>query len=71
MDYGRMAELTLRVQHRHSDGSWGSLEPQPSSAHDPADLDPERDWSNTTLFRCKTCDEQVLVSHPDDPAVPR
>ena len=43
MDYGRLAELTLRVQHRHSDGTWGALEPVPSH-HDPADHDPERDW---------------------------
>ena len=42
MDYGRLSELTLRVQHRHNDGSWGTLDPEPSAAHDPADLDPER-----------------------------
>ena len=39
MDYGRVSELSLRLQHRHSDGTWGSLEPR--SPHDPADLDRE------------------------------
>ena len=34
MDYGRMQELLLDVQHRHSDGSWGRLEPEAS--HDPS-----------------------------------
>ncbi len=52
MDYGRIQELLLDVQHRHSDGSWGTLEPETS--HDPSENDPEREWSNSTLFRCKT-----------------
>jgi hypothetical protein len=65
MDYGRLSELTLRVQHRHNDGSWGTLDPEPSAAHDPADLDPERGWGDSTLFRCKTCDEQVRIRNED------
>ena len=34
MDIARTAELTLRLQHRHSDGSWSPLEPR--SPHDAA-----------------------------------
>ena len=70
MDYGRMSELTLRVRHRHSDGTWGSLEPVPSH-HDPAAHDPERDWGSGSIFRCKTCDEEVHIQTLDDPANPR
>jgi hypothetical protein len=70
MDFGRIAELTLRVQHRHEDGSWGSLEPEPPH-HDPASHDQEREWGKGTLYRCKSCGEEVLVSQVDDPGTPR
>jgi hypothetical protein len=70
MDFGRIAELTLRLQHRHDDGSVGIFEPAPSH-HDPAAHDQERDWGTGTLYRCTTCDEEVLVSTVDDPAGPR
>jgi hypothetical protein len=66
MDLGRISELSLHVQHRHSDGSWSDL--QPSSAHhDPAAHDPERDWANGTIYVCTSCNEEVLVS-TDAPA---
>ena len=70
MDYGRIAELTLRVKHRHEDGSWGTLEPSPSH-HDPAAHDPERDWGTGTLYICKACGEEVIVSTVEDPAEQR
>jgi hypothetical protein len=70
MDYGRMSELTLRLQHRHSDGSWGSFEPKPSH-HDPADHDPEREWASGTIYVCRVCDEEIHVSTVDDPGDPR
>jgi hypothetical protein len=57
----RIAELTL--EHRHNDGTWGALEPV---HHDPADHDPERDWGRAELFVCKSCEEQVRVSHSGD-----
>lgn len=61
--YGRIAEMSFELEHRHSDGSWSRLE---RSHHDPADHDPERDWANTTLYRCSRCDEQIRVrSLPD------
>ena len=70
MDYGRTAELALRISHRHSDGSWGELDPR--SHHDPADHDPERDWaSGRTIYVCKSCGEEVLVETLTDPSDPR
>ena len=70
MDYGRMSELTLRLQHRHSDGTWGALEPG-RSHHDAAEHDSERDWASGTIYLCKVCDEEVHVSTIDDPGDPR
>jgi hypothetical protein len=62
MDQGRMAELLLQLKHRHSDGSWGTLERRPP--HDPAELDPEIGWADGTLYACRVCDEQVVVRSP-------
>jgi hypothetical protein len=60
--FNQLAELSLRLEHRHSDGSWGELK---RSHHDPADHDPERDWAKGAIYSCTTCDEQVRVSAPD------
>jgi hypothetical protein len=68
MDYGRIQELLLDVQHRHSDGSWGTLEPEES--HDTSEDDPDRGWSNSTLFRCKTCEEEVRIRPISEPGRP-
>ena len=66
MDLGRLADLSsMNLQHRHSDGSWGSLEPR--SHHDAADHDQEREWATGTIYVCSTCDEQVRVVDPADP----
>jgi hypothetical protein len=56
------SEYVFRFQHRHDDGTWGSLEPRPAH-HDSADLDPEREWVGTDvrLYKCTTCDEEVRV----------
>jgi hypothetical protein len=70
MDFGRIAELRLRIQHRHSDGTWGSLEPT-SEHHDPAAHDPEREWAEGTIYVCKACGDEVLVSAADNPDDPR
>jgi hypothetical protein len=53
--------MLLRLEHRHSDGSWSSLEPRPSH-HDAAEHDPERAWASGQIYACKTCDEQVRVT---------
>ena len=55
------AALSLRLEHRHNDGSWSLLEPRPIH-HDAAEHDPERDWAQGRIYACTTCDEQVRVS---------
>jgi hypothetical protein len=65
MDIGRTAELTLRLQHRHSDGSWSPLEQR--TPHDAASIDPERGWPAGTIYVCKACQEEVLVEPLGDP----
>jgi hypothetical protein len=71
MDFGRIAELNLRLQHEHSDGTWGSFEPVPSEHHESSAHDPERDWLSGKILRCKSCDEEVHVETVDDPRDPR
>ena len=67
MDLARIAELNLRFQHRHDDGSVGTFEPEPSH-HSPNAHDPERDWASGTIYKCTSCDEEITISH-DDPSV--
>jgi hypothetical protein len=66
MDQGRFTEALLRLEHRHSDGSWSRLEARPQH-HDATDHDPERTWlEGAQLYVCSTCDEQVVVRNPVD-----
>ncbi len=65
MDQARFTEALLRLEHRHSDGSWSRLEPRPQH-HDATDHDPERSWADGQLYVCSTCDEQVVVRNPTD-----
>ena len=58
-------EQTLRLEHRHGDGSWSPLELRPSH-HDPADHDPERDWANGRIYVCATCHEEIRVRDESD-----
>jgi hypothetical protein len=60
MYYGQIAEMQLRIEHRHDDGSWAEML-EDESPHDPAAHDPERSWGRRRLFRCTRCDETVLV----------
>jgi hypothetical protein len=53
----------LRLEHRHSDGSWSPLEPPP---HGEPEHDAERSWLTRRIFRCPTCDEQVAVTEGVD-----
>jgi hypothetical protein len=63
--YGRITEAALRLEHRHSDGSWSPLE---RTHHDAAEHDPERDWARGSIvYACQTCDEQVRVLPPGEP----
>ena len=69
MDLARVADLNIRFQHRHDDGTLGAFEPE-SSHHSPTDHDPERDWASGTIYKCITCDEEIIVAH-DDPSALR
>ena len=64
--FNQLAGLSIRLEHRHSDGSWVDLE---RTHHDPADHDPERDWASGQIYTCTRCDEQVRVSAVDDKPV--
>ena len=61
MERLRLAELDLRMQHRHNDGTWSTLERRPDH-HDAADHDPERDWARGQVYVCTTCDEEVRIA---------
>jgi hypothetical protein len=69
MDLARVADLNLSFQHRHDDGTMGTFAPG-QSHHSPSDHDPERDWATGTIYKCMTCDEEILVAH-DDPSTLR
>jgi hypothetical protein len=60
MDQLRSYEVQYRIEHRHHDGSWAEMS-EDRQPHDPADIDVERSWGLRGLFRCKTCDESVIV----------
>jgi hypothetical protein len=58
------AETLLRLEHRHNDGTWSTLEPRPNP-HDPAESDPERGWAAGRIFVCTVCDEEVRIVAPE------
>jgi hypothetical protein len=62
---GQLAGRGLVIEHRHSDGTWGRMEPEPEH-HDPAQHDPEEGWQYGRIFKCKTCDEEVRLA-PAEP----
>jgi hypothetical protein len=53
----------FRIQHRHSDGSWASMDPVP---HDAAAHDGERSWLRRVIFRCEACSEDVTLTTAGD-----
>jgi hypothetical protein len=63
MDQARVREAMMRLEHRHSDGSWNRLEPRPQH-HDSTEHDPERDWADGQVYACPVCDELVIVRKP-------
>jgi hypothetical protein len=64
--FNQLGQLSIRLEHQHSDGTWGALK---RVHHDPADHDPERDWARGEVYECTTCDELVRVSPAgDEPA---
>ena len=56
-----IADQSLVVEHRHSDGSWGRMESKPGH-HDPAQHDPEAGWQYGRIFECKSCEEEVRIA---------
>jgi hypothetical protein len=56
--YGQLSNALFRVEHQHSDGSWGEMEPQ--DPHDPED--PERGWQKGHIYICRACNETVRIS---------
>lgn len=58
-ELSRLAEAPLRLQHRHADGTWGTLEPRPGRTA--TDHDAERTWDEGRIYACPTCDEEVRV----------
>ena len=61
--YGIVAS-GLKVEHRHADGSWVTMEPQ--EVLDPAEVDPERDWNRGHVYVCPRCAESVRITAPVD-----
>lgn len=61
--YGQLGNALFRVEHQHSDGSWGAMEPEEAAEHhDPAAHDPEREWQRGHVYICRSCGERVRVS---------
>jgi hypothetical protein len=54
--YGQLSG-SLRLEHRHGDGSVAPMERE-----DPRDgADPERDWQRGHVYVCTRCHETVVV----------
>jgi hypothetical protein len=61
--YGRILEETLRIEHRHSDGTWSELR---RVNHDVSAHDPEREWAKgATIYSCTSCDEMIRIKDPN------
>ncbi len=61
-----MLSLDLaRLMHRHGD-DWAPM--SPVADHNPDALDPERQLlRGARVFRCASCDEEILVEAPEAP----
>ena len=59
MDFGRISELALRIQHRHTDGTWGDARAELGSTTTRPTTIPSGSWATGTIYLCKTCDEEV------------
>ena len=68
MDLARIADLNIRFQHRHNDGTSRHVRARTGPSQ-PAH-DPERDWASGTIYKCTTCDEEIIVAH-DEPSTLR
>jgi hypothetical protein len=64
MYYGQPAAALFQVEHQHRDGTWSTLQPATTDAHDAAGSDPEREWDRGHVFKCTSCEETVRVTMP-------
>jgi len=64
MYYGNPAAALFQIEHQHSDGTWSTLVPAGTDAHDAAGSDPEREWDRGHVYICTTCEERVRVIGP-------
>ena len=55
---------SFRIQHRHSDGSWGTFEPEAAITTRPSTTR-SAPGPKGTIYVCTTCDEKVVVEHRD------
>ncbi|HEY7589429.1 MAG TPA: hypothetical protein VH723_00410 [Candidatus Limnocylindrales bacterium] len=61
MDQIRFVETAYRMEHRHKDGSWASMEEIREPHHQVPEHDQERGWIRGRIFKCRTCDESVTI----------
>jgi hypothetical protein len=66
VDQARIVEMALRIEHQHSDGTWGEMIEDHRPHHSPANHDPERRWGFHRIFRCTSCDEAVTIASGDE-----
>jgi len=60
LDQGRtFVDTLIRLQHRHED-AWQPMSER-EGTHGAAEKDVERGWSRGRIFRCDTCEEEILV----------
>lgn len=53
-----------RLEHHHGGDEWHEMH-DVTPAHDPAESDPERQWSRGRIYRCSVCEDEIRVSLPD------
>ena len=57
---------TVKLLHSHGDGNYVPM--AESSDHDSAAHDPERQWlSGARIFKCTTCDEEIVMKPAAEP----
>jgi hypothetical protein len=64
VDRRTLGELEYRMRHRHGD-EWVPMDRQPLH-HGASEHDAERGWLRGVLFRCRTCDEDVILAPEED-----
>jgi hypothetical protein len=56
---------TIKLLHRHGNDDYAPM--AEGGDHGPETHDPERSWlKGSRIFRCTRCDDEVLVSPPEE-----